>query len=100
AAVEPRLVVEVPDVDNQRVTLPVAARVAREPLDVVGMRSLHKDSADGMDILVRDGDVCRRLKNLERIGHVRDTRHAWQITLRLRIRGDAVGEVLFLLSRG
>ena len=59
-------------------------------------RAVRVDKPDALRVLERHRHVGRRLEDLKRKRHVHDARHAWQIALRFRIGGRAIGEVLLL----
>ena len=97
--IEPGPVVEMDHIDDERVPLPAAARVAHPPVDrPTGMRvPVHVDVANGVQILVEDGDLVGLLNDLKRIRHVGDARHSGKVALGLRIERRALVEVLLLL---
>src|SRR5262245_12453974 len=98
-AVEPRLVVEVDDVDDERVAFPSPARVAHPPVDVAWrmLRPVGVDRARRMHVLEQHRDAIGCLKDLKWVRHVHDSRDARQIALALRVRARAVLIVLAFL---
>ena len=64
------------------------------------MRAVHIDVTKTMNILIEDRDLCGRLNNLKRIGHIRDPGHTDHLAIRFRVRGQAVPEILLPLRGG
>ena len=99
-SVEPAPVVEPCHVDDQRVALPAADRVAHpgvvgRPLDLAQMNGASR-------VRKREGhlDLVRALDDLKRIGHVHRARNSGQITLQLGVAIDPVFAVLLFDLRG
>ena len=84
--IEPGVLVVIGHVDDQRIPLPVAARVPHPQLDVSSdmWTSVDGDDAIGVVVLVDDHHLPRRLKNPHRISIV-DARHTVQKASRDRI---------------
>src|SRR3989442_1136693 len=78
-SVEPALIVEARHVDDQRVSFPVADRLAHPRVYRSGAGIFQIDVANGARVFVGEKDRLRALKNLERIGHVGGARHAGQV---------------------
>jgi len=101
-AVEPGRVGKVHDVDDQRVSVPVAAGIAQPPVDgALGMlAAVRVDVARCVHVLVQERDRLGKLNDLERERHVRDARHAGQVAVCLGVERCAVRVVpLALLQR-
>ena len=63
------------------------------------MRSPQEDIANSVNVLVKEGDLLLRLRDLKRIWHVSDAWHTREITFCLRVGGGAVVVVRLLLRR-
>ena len=100
-AIQPRLAVEVVDVDHQRVALPAGPRIAQPEVDVaVGMaRAVGVDGPHRMAELVEQRQVARPLEDLERLTRVGAAEDAEREALVPRIGGRARREVLLLLRQ-
>src|SRR5262245_59451964 len=100
--IEPRLIREVHDVDDQRIAIKARPRVSHEPFDgTLRMRiAVHVGKANRAQILVEKGDLVALLHDLKRVRHVRDPRDPGQKTFALRIERGAILEILLpLLER-
>ena len=76
--IEPRLRVVVGDVDDERVAVPAAARIAHPHIDprARGRPGCRRDDAVGMRALEEDQHVVGRLENLDLCRHVHRPGHA------------------------
>ncbi|HET8698430.1 MAG TPA: hypothetical protein VFO94_13135 [Gammaproteobacteria bacterium] len=100
-AVEPGVGVEAHRLNDQRVAVPVAARVAHPRLvALVARRSGERNPAERVHVLRKDHELVGRLKDLQRIVEIHRARHAGEIALAERIGGGALGEVLLALRAG
>ncbi len=99
-AIEPGLLVEIDDVDDEGVAFPVATRIAHPPVDMtLGMFFVHVRVANRVDVLVKKGHLIPALHDLKRVRHVRDARNAGQVTLGFGVGRLAVLVVLLLLQQ-
>src|SRR5256885_15860055 len=63
----PRLVAEAHRLDDERVDVPLAPRVAHPEVEILEVRRrVEEDRARGVREFVRDADVIGRLRDLER----------------------------------
>ncbi len=62
--------------------------------------SIHVDVANCVNVFMNEREVRGCLKNLKRIRHVHESRHAGQEAPGFRVRGRAVSEVLLFFLRG
>ena len=102
SSVEPGPIVEMDHIDNEGIPLPAAARVPHPPLDwPLRMRiPVHINVANGVLILVQDGDFVGLLNDLKRMRHVRDARNSRKVALGFRIERRAIVEVRLLSGQG
>ena len=99
-AIEPRLIVEAGDGDDERVAFPHADRLPHPRIDRRRAGILQQDVAHRAGVFIRDEDRLVAVQDLERHRHVVRARHAGQVALDLRIAIEPVRLVLFLLLRG
>ena len=99
--VEPCFVIDVADVDNQRVAVPAAARIAHPRIEIGGvMAAVCVDQAINQRPLEGDCHGLGRLKDLKREVHIHDPWDAGHVALRERIGLLPVLKVLGLLRSG
>ena len=99
--IEPRAIVVIRHVDDERVALPSPARIAHPELDAFGTRdAVRVNRSMHLRPLERDRDVLGRLIDVEGERHVHDPRHAGHVALLERIGGLLVCGVLQPLCRG
>src|SRR5678816_659497 len=95
-AIEPGLIVEPGDIDDERVAVPLRHRLTHPRIDRGWPGILQVNVADGARIFVRDQQLTRTLDDLKRIRHVGRPRDAGQIALDLRIARQPLLLVLLL----
>src|SRR4029079_7797069 len=83
--IEPGAVVEAGRLDDERLALPVADRLAHPRIDGRWTRILEVDVSHRARVLIREEDGARALQDLERLRHVVRARHAWQVALDLGV---------------
>src|SRR5206468_11771744 len=85
--VEPRIAVEVREIDDERVAFITTARKSHPGRIVLRYRHTAVDGNDALLVrpLVYEGHVVRRLDDLKRPPQIRHARNAWEIALRERI---------------
>src|ERR1700678_2580702 len=91
--VQPRLIVESVSVYNQRVTIPMAHRIAHPGVQNVApfwmlVRSVGVDDANAMRVFVQERHQPRLLDHLPGKRRVNGARNSWQMAMRLRIVGS------------
>ena len=97
--VKPGLIVEVRHIDDERITFPMAHRPSHPRICGTLQLAVHTDDTAGAGKFVSHHNIRRRLDDLKRIGHIRGTRNAWQITLHFRIQLHPVLSVFLLFFR-
>ena len=81
-------------VDDKGVALPAPPRIAHDPRNrAIRMLAIEPNVPRRMDVLVQDGDLVRRLHDLERVRHVVDARRADHEAFRLGIGGLPVAVI-------
>src|SRR4029079_12688441 len=82
------LIVEVRNVDDESVAVPVADRITVPEVDALEVRvSFQVDGAVVVNVLVEDRDILRRLDDLKWEWQIGQTRHTRLEALPQRIRG-------------
>ena len=99
-AIEPALVVEAGDVDDQRLAFPTSDRLTHPRVDRCRSWVLQIHVTRRPRILVGDEDRLRALEDLKRIRHVVRARHAGQVAFDLGVGGQPVLLVLLFLREG
>src|SRR5687768_18364103 len=92
--VEPGLIVEAGDFDNQRISVPSPDRLPHPRIGLGRSRIFEINVAHRAGILIRDEELILILNNLEWKRHVSRARYAREITLDLRIAFQPVPPVL------
>ena len=99
-AIEPGLIVQAGDGDDERIAFPLAHRLPHPRIHRRGTGIGHVDVAHGARIFVREEDRLVALQDLKRERHVVGARHAGQVALDLRIGVEPALLVLLLLRGG
>src|SRR4030095_8628365 len=83
-AVQPGLVVETDNIDDERVALPATNRIADVGrIRIVRVFRVDGDGAEDIHVLVHEDDLCRRLYDLDRKqADDGEPRHAGRQTVR------------------
>src|SRR2546426_170823 len=101
SAIEPCLICEIHNIDNEDVALPVSSGISHPKIErpLWMWSSVRVNVSPSAVVLERDPYIIGRLENLERKRHIHNAGNTKQISLRIRIGRRAILEILPLLRK-